>query len=61
MKIIIENDEGQKVEFCRWEEFKTKILTLSCENCGCREDVILNDHQNKVLKEFLYGGSDEDK
>jgi hypothetical protein len=55
VKITIENDEGQKVEFSSWEQFETKILTLSCEQCGCKDDVILNDQQNKVLREFLYG------
>ena len=42
MKISIENDEGQKVEFFAFKSFSTHIIKLSCECCETQDDIILN-------------------
>ena len=53
MKISIENDEGQKVEFFAFKSFGTHIIKLSCECCETQDDIILNEHQVRTLTEFL--------
>ena len=53
MKISIENDEGQKVEFFAFKSFSTHIIKLSCECCETQDDIILNEHQVRTLTEFL--------
>jgi hypothetical protein len=53
VKISIENDEGQKVTFFSFKSFNTHIVRLSCECCDTSEDVILDDHYVKVLRDFL--------
>ena len=53
MKISIENEEGQKVEFFAFKSFNTHIIKLSCECCEAQDEIILNEHELRVLREFL--------
>ena len=53
MKIVIENEEGQKVEFFAWKTFGTHIIKLSCECCDASDEVILDEHSIRTLREFV--------
>tara|TARA_R110002012_G_scaffold301481_1_gene501770 strand:- start:580 stop:759 length:180 start_codon:yes stop_codon:yes gene_type:complete len=53
MKISIENSDGQKVEFYAFKSFDTHIIKLSCECCEASDEIILDEHKVRTLKEFL--------
>ena len=61
MKIVLENEYDQKVEFHAWQSFDgLRIIRLGCKCCENEDDIILSESETEALRAFLFSKEKND-